>query len=222
MQDQVRLDRADGDVLPLAPGPQRHLGLEPARPKPVQPRLAEASRLVAPEQAVDRRRAGFEQALPDLWLEGDLTVALEGVDQVRQDGGEELAAHPVSHLPHLRQRLRHLRTVTPRSAMPHGLQAWRLFEQPDRRLPVHSRRLAELVQDSLLHLPAGSLIAGSQRCGVLPHRHSGHGASVPAPPYFGNSTFEAPLRPSVTKPLRQIATCSRPVILSAFWCLTGQ
>src|SRR3990170_1084030 len=70
------------------------------------------------------------------------------------------------------------------------------------------RRLAELVQDSLLGLSAACLIPGFERCGVLPHRHSGHGASVSAPPYFGNSTFEAPSAPSVTKPLRQIGLVS--------------
>ena len=209
MQHQVRLQRPGLNARPFAPRPDRDLALEAAYRRRRPPWLQPKTSPVAAEQPVDAGCADFHQLRAKLARQLQFAMPFQGIDQVRHDRYEELAAHPIPHLPDSHQRFRNFRTISPGPPTPARRRPTLAVQQPDRRLPVHPRRLAKLVEDPLLLVPSRSSISTSYCLRILDHALTCHDPSSPVP--FGNTTYEAsPTRP-VTFPLRQIGTLTTEI-----------
>src|SRR3989304_6047782 len=87
-----------------------------------------------------------------------------------------LPAHSVAPFPSLHQGLLHLRPVAWRPAplLRHDSQSATPSQEPDRRLPVYARRLAELVQNPPLLLLPRAPVARPHRSRVLVQGHPCH------------------------------------------------
>ena len=182
-----------------AKGPDRYRALQQAaRPGRAQ-RPSESPIPVGLHQPVYRRCAHRTQLLGHLRCHLQLLPCLQPAHQLSHEWRKALAADPSRNRPHLMERRDHPVVVAPRAAdlTLGALGATRTSQQPDRRLPVVSGHLRELVQQ-----PA--LLAPSRSCVTHPHRFRilFHAASLHASP--GNMTFEATIPPSVTFIMRQL------------------
>src|SRR3989304_3999009 len=129
------------------------------------------------------------------WRPRQLTVPLQSAQQIGDDRGQELAAHPVPPLPELGQRFGHFRPVAPwppreaGSGLPRACpeRSEGALQQPDGCLTVQPSRLTELVQDLPLLSLFGGPVPGAQGRRVFVYRQSSHVASLPS----GNPIFEA-------------------------------
>src|SRR3990172_4865772 len=101
VEDHIALHRARADVLPLAEGAERDLPAEGRAGGRGAARLAAEPAAHRPEQAVERRGTGGAQGRPLRRGEPELAVALQRGHQRRQQGGQQLPARPIAHLPEL-------------------------------------------------------------------------------------------------------------------------
>lgn len=177
MQDEVRLNRSRLNVLPLTPRPDRYLCFQPCRCRSRPPRLPAQVLAPAPQLAVDRRRAHREQGPPAHSPATAPLRAAQGRPRAMPTpprAGCRTSGHRPPPYPD--QRFCHFRTVAPRPAglLGHGNFAAAPAQEPDRRLPVHLRRLAKLVQDPALLLLPRSPVAPPHRRRILVQRRPRH------------------------------------------------
>src|SRR5262249_18013938 len=144
MADEIGLETAGANVLPLAEGADGDLGREGGM---AGAGGGEAMGMVSPmraQETINRRGANAQEGRAQGGRDLEYLVVLEGLDEGGQERGEAFAAEIVAGFPDAVQERDHLRAVGCRSAWPRRRPARALAEEANGRLTMPPREAAEL------------------------------------------------------------------------------
>ena len=176
--DQVNLQEAGLDIVPVGEGPDRDLVLEPG----ARPRRGGSPRGVAAprrrEQPPQRRGTGLAQELVDGRGRQEFAEHGEAIEQLGDEGLQAMGPDASGRLPQHLGRGGHVRAIVARTPGVPGPARGRrpAPQQADRRLAMDPRDGDDLVQDrALLGAGGGLRIPFTLSDGVLAKTGSGHG-----------------------------------------------
>jgi len=177
MADEIGLEAARPDALPLAEGADGDLRGEGGMPGPRDGEAAGMATPIGTQEPIDGGGADAQERGAQRW--GDLqdAMAFEGLDQGRQERREAFATEIVARFPDGPQEGEHLRAIAGRSARAGSRPARARSKEPDRRLPMALGEATELIQQARFCSARGEDVSGTEGCGVFADALRTHDAS---------------------------------------------
>jgi hypothetical protein len=141
--------------------------------------LAAAARAERLQQAIERGWTGGHQGGAHAGGDDLAVMTLQGREQHRHNGREQLAAQLTARAPHALERRQHLGPVARWAATAPGRRRRDATQGADRGFAVRPRGAAILVEDPAALSLVGDRVAWPERCHVLCSSPVRHDASFP-------------------------------------------